>query len=74
MGSALSQPAVGYKEADLQQFLKTNSCQGCDLTEVNQERANIYRVMPLKEEINKYPWVVLCRTTMPDGKKNNSDC
>jgi hypothetical protein len=36
--------------------------------------ANIYRVMPLKEEMTKYPLVVLCRTTMPDGKQNNSDC
>ena len=35
---------------------------------------HIYRVMLLEEEIKKYPWVVLCRTTMPDGTTNSSGC
>ena len=41
MGLALSESVARNKEADLQQFLKTNSCQGCDLPEANLESANL---------------------------------
>ena len=27
-----------------------------------------------KEEINNYPWAIICNTTMPDGTVNNSGC
>ena len=34
----------------------------------------VYRLVPLKEEIKRYPLIVLCDTTMPDGMLNNRDC
>ena len=34
----------------------------------------VYRLVPLNEEIKRYPSIVLCDTTMPDGMLSNRDC
>ena len=34
----------------------------------------VYQLIIEKEEINSYPWVIVCNTTMPDGTVNNSGC
>jgi hypothetical protein len=34
----------------------------------------VYQLIIEKEEINSYPWVIVCNTTMSDGTVNNSGC
>ena len=41
IGLALSQPVLAYKEADLQQLLKTNSCPSCELSKATLEGADL---------------------------------
>ena len=41
LGVALSQPAVGYSEAELEQLKLTGNCVECDLSGANLKEANL---------------------------------
>ena len=60
-----------FKPEDLEKLKKTKECPKCDLSGADLEGANLRKAnlegVNLKETF-------FCKTTMPDGTKNNTDC